>query len=313
MDTITIRRPDDFHYHFRQGGLLTNFIHFVTPVFGRVLAMPNTKHHITGQPIWTADEAMAYREEIWRAAKAAPGGPNNEFRPLMTIQASEFASPERVREAIRADVVAVKFYPLGMTTNSEFGVHDYTKTYEVLEEMENVGMLALYHGESPDLEVDVLDRECRFLDILGDILRRFPGLKVVLEHITTKEAVEFVRAHPRNLAATITAHHLVITLNDVIGYGLEPDNFCKPVAKTAADRKALIAAATSGDSRYLFGSDSALHPKGAKYCAHGCAGCFTAPVAMPLLAEVFEKAGQLPRFEDFVSRFGAEWYGLPFP
>ena len=300
MDTITIRMPDDFHVHFREGELLRRLAYLVAQQFGRAIAMPNTLN----PPIRTVDDAIPYRDEILMHS-------GNGFQPLMTLKLYPDTTPEVVRGAHAAGVVAVKYYPEGVTTNAEDGVSvgRLSELYPAFEAMQDIGMLLLLHGEMPG--VFCLDREAAFLEVLRRLCSDFPGLKIVLDHITTAGAVEAVYTLPATVAATITLHHLELTLDDVIGDKIMPHNFCKPVVKRPQDREALCYAVTSGNPKFFFGSDSAPHPICAKECAEGCAGVFTAPVAMPRLMEFFETLGCLTKLDPFVSQFGAEFYGLP--
>lgn len=309
MQTLTIRRPDDFHAHFRTGEMLTAVLPLTAAHFARAIAMPNLK-----DPVLTAADAARYEEEIMLnlMMTTGPDAPRiKEFKPLMTIQITESTTPEMIREARAIGVLAGKVYPRGRTTNSDNGVLDYKKLAPVYQAMSDCGMRLLLHGESPDPESEVLDREHDFLETLEWISANFPNLMIVLEHVTTKAAVECVMALPYNVAATITVHHLLITLDDVIGDKLQPHLFCKPVAKRREDQKALIAAATSGNPKFFLGTDSAPHPRSDKECSACSAGVFSAPVALAALAEVFDIADALDKLEDFVSRFGAEHYNLP--
>jgi len=294
-----IRKPDDFHCHLRDGNMLECVIGFTARQFKRAVVMPNLK-----PPILTARDAAKYRAAII-------GYRPNGFEPLMTIQITDCTTPAMVHEAADSGVVAGKVYPFGVTTNSQNGVSDFSRLRPIWQEMENLGMLVLFHGEDPSPEAVCLHREKLFLPTLFGIASGFPGLKIVLEHITTRDAVEFVARLPENVAATITAHHLLLTIDDVIGELIQPHNFCKPIAKLPDDRKALLEAATSGNPKFFFGSDSAPHFIENKECGQGCAGVFSAPVALPLLAQIFEQQGMLEKLEDFVSVFGARFYGLP--
>jgi dihydroorotase len=295
--------PDDLHLHLRDGDVLRAVLPYTAQQFRRALIMPNTT-----SPILNERDVMNYRDQI---ALAAYGSGHPEFEPLMSIQITEHTTPETIRWALVAGAVAGKVYPRGMTTNSENGVLDYRAIYPALTAMEECGMLALFHGESPNPKVFCLDREAKFLKILKRIATKFPRLKIVMEHVTTAKAVECVEALPANVAATITVHHLFLTLDDVIGGKLQPHHFCKPVAKKPADRIALLIAATSGNPKFFLGTDSAPHPRSAKECASGCAGTFTAPVAVPLLAQLFEQQRVLGKLKNFCSGFGADFYNLP--
>lgn len=302
MQELTIIRPDDFHVHLRDiHYALKDVLPFTARVFGRALAMPNLM-----KPILTAEDATFYREAIVRLAKQNGYG---HFTPLMTIQIVDATTPETVRAAHEAGVTAGKLYPAGVTTNSANGVQHLDALAPVFKEMERLGMVLCLHGETPG--AFSLDREERFLETLSGLVRSFPRLRMVLEHLSTAAAVRAVRSLPDTVGATITAHHLTLTLDDVIGDKLRPDHFCKPVPKRPEDRDALLEAAMSDDPKFFFGSDSAPHSHYSKYCAEGCAGVFSAPVALSLLAEVFERHGALARLENFVSMHGACFYGLP--
>lgn len=297
MDTITIRRPDDMHVHLREGHMLSRVLFFTEIAFARALVMPNLS-----KPILTAADAIDYRNTIMEAR-------SRKFEPLMTIKLVASTTPEIVRGAKEAGVIAGKFYPEGVTTNSEDGVRDVESLYPVFEAMEECGMVLCLHGELPG--AFCLDREGLFLPSLERIAEDFPGLKIVLEHVTTSEAVTAVALLPNNVAATITVHHLVLTLDDVVGGFLQPHHFCKPIAKRHLDRERLLAIATSGNPKFFLGTDSAPHAVGKKECASGCAGVFSAPVALEVLCEVFEKQDALDKLEAFTSEFGAKFYGLP--
>lgn len=302
MQELTITRPDDFHLHLRQDGDLDCLVSITSRVFARALAMPNLR-----PPVLTAADAQSYRHQILRSAVRYG---DRRFEPLMTIQLVDATTPEIVAEASEAGVVAGKLYPAGVTTNSRNGVADIETLYPVFAEMEARGMVACVHGEMPG--VYCLDREKAYLTPLIRLAKAFPKLKIVLEHVSTEVGVRTVKELlPETVAATITAHHLLLTLDDVVGDGLQPHHFCKPLPKRPEDRAALIEAATGGSPKFFFGSDSAPHVKGAKERADGCAGVFSAPVALPTLAEVFEGRDALHRLEAFVSMHGADFYGLP--
>lgn len=298
-EVIAIERPFDGHLHLRNDPILLRILPYTAGVFSWALVMPNTK-----PPILTAEDASRYRAEIIKNR----GGYLN-FLPLMSIQITPATTPEIIRRAREDGVVAGKLYPEGVTTGSENGVRDFNALDGVFAEMEKAGMVLSLHGEMPG--VFCLDREVKFLEALSVITNRFPRLKVVLEHITTKAAVEFIKNAPSLVAATITVHHLYLTLDNVIGGLLNPHDFCKPIAKRPEDRDALIEAATSGIDKFFFGSDSTPHPRIYKECSEGRAGVFTAPAALPLLAEIFEKQNALGLLESFTSRYGAKFYGLP--
>jgi dihydroorotase len=298
---IKINRPFDLHVHLRDGKMLERMVKHTSAHFGHALVMPNTT-----KPILTAEDAQEYKREICRIA-ALENLPH--FTPLMTIKLVASTTPEIVRQASKAGVIAGKLYPEGVTTNSADGVSNFESLYPVFEAMQECDMVLCLHGEVPG--VFVLDREAAFLKTLIDISRAFPNLRIVLEHVTTEEAVETVRLLPYNVSATITVHHLFTTLDDVIGGMLRPHLFCKPVAKTEGDRKALIGAAIGDSMRFFLGTDSAPHLVGKKECSSGCAGVFTAPVAMACLAEIFEQYGALERLQGFTSTFGRVFYRLP--
>ncbi|MGV6850125.1 MAG: dihydroorotase [Marinibacterium sp.] len=301
-DTLTLPRPDDWHLHLRDGDMLR----VVAPVsarhFARAIIMPNLV-----PPVVTGAQAAAYRGRI---LKALPEGA--DFTPLMTLYLTESTDPEDVAQAADAGLIhAVKLYPAGATTNSDSGVRDFDKVRGVLERMADIGLPLCVHGEVTDPDIDIFDREAVFIDrVLDPIRRATPGLRVVMEHVTTADAVDYVRAASKDLAATITAHHLVINRNHILAGGIRPHYYCLPVAKREIHRTALVAAAISGDARFFLGTDSAPHPDGAKEAACGCAGCFTAPNAVAIVAEVFDREGALDRLDGFLSRHGPAFYGL---
>jgi dihydroorotase len=295
-----MRMGDDFHLHLRSGDMLRAVLPHTALQFKRAIIMPNTV-----PPVLNDKDVQAYRKGILFASTGF------EFEPLMTIQIIEGTKPETIFKAKEAGAIAGKVYPRGMTTNAENGVYNYRAIYPALGAMQECKMLALFHGESPDPDVFCLDRETAFLATLEAIAKTFPRLKIVLEHVTTVGAVTCVHGLPDTVAATITVHHLFLTLNDVIGDKLMPHHFCKPVAKRKEDRAALLVTAMGGNPKFFLGSDSAPHLKGAKECASGCAGVFTAPVAMPLLLQLFEEYETTDKLEDFCSGFGADFYGLP--
>jgi len=275
--------------------------------FKRALVMPNTRP----KPILTAEDAMRYKEQIFKVLK----NKNRTFEPLMTIQITDSTTPEIIRKAKEAGVIAGKVYPAGVTTNSDNGITDFcsSKFNAVLREMQECGMVLCLHGEAPDAlsgSIPSLKREAVFIKYIAkEMIKRFPRLKIVIEHITTRKAIEFVRKAPWNIAATITVHHLLLTIDDVIGERLQPHHFCKPIAKTSADRFALRRVAMSGYPKFFLGTDSAPHSKINK--EHGAAGIFSAPVALSLLARLFEEYGRLDQLEKFASINGAQFYGLP--
>lgn len=298
MESFTIREPDDFHVHLRDGPMLGAVAPYTARQFRRALVMPNLT-----PPVLTGADADAYRGRI-----QAQLGENN-FKPLMAIKIVDSTTPKMVYEARKLGVIAGKLYPEGVTTNSEDGVRSFEGLYAVFRAMADCGMVLCLHGESPG--VFVLDREEHFIEhCLLPLLKTVSNLKVVLEHATTARAVELV-PNFGNLAVTITAHHLFLTLDDVIGGMLEPHHFCKPVAKRAADRAALVHAATSGRPRIFLGTDSAPHDISKKECRSGCAGVFTAFSALELVTQVFDERHALSHLENFTSRWGAEFYDLP--
>ncbi|TSE33950.1 dihydroorotase [Tepidimonas taiwanensis] len=305
MDTaaeLTLTRPDDWHVHLRDGAALATTVPHTAAQFARAIVMPNLK-----PPVTTAAQAVAYRQRILAALPAGMA-----FEPLMTLYLTDNLPPEEIRRAREAGVVAVKLYPAGATTNSDAGVTDIRKTYRTLEAMQREGVLLLVHGEVTDGEIDIFDREAVFIERVLEPLRRdFSELRIVLEHITTKEAAQYVAAAPRHLAATITAHHLLYNRNAIFTGGIRPHYYCLPVLKREEHRRALVAAATSGDPRFFLGTDTAPHPARLKEHATGCAGCYTAPAALELYAEAFEAAGALDRLEAFASFHGPDFYGLP--
>ncbi len=302
-ETLTLRRPDDWHLHLRDGAMLAAVLPESARHFARAIVMPNLV-----PPVTTAAQAAAYRRRI---LDALPEG--MAFEPLMTLYLTEDTDPEDVAAAAREGLVrAVKLYPAGATTNSASGVRDFARIRPVLERMAETGLPLCVHGEVTDEEVDIFDREAVFLTRVLDPLRRAtPGLRVVLEHVTTAEGVDYVRDGGKDIAATITAHHLVINRNHILAGGIRPHYYCLPVAKRETHRAALVKAATSGHPRFFLGTDSAPHTDAAKLAPCGCAGCFTAPNALPILAEVFERAGALDRLEAFVSLNGPAFYRLP--
>jgi len=299
---ITITRPDDWHLHVRDGEALRTVVPHTAAQFGRAIIMPNLR-----PPVTTAAQAMAYRERI-RAA--VPAG--LQFQPLMTLYLTDNLPPEEIVRAKQAGVVAVKLYPAGATTNSDAGVTQLRRTYQTLEAMQREGLPLLVHGEVTDPSVDVFDREAVFLETQLIPLRRdFPELKIVLEHITTREAAHYVRDADRFVAATITAHHLLFNRNAIFTGGIRPHYYCLPVLKREAHRLAVVEAATGGSPKFFLGTDSAPHPAHLKEHASGCAGCYTAHAALELYAEAFDSAEALDRLEGFASFHGADFYGLP--
>jgi len=300
--TLTLRRPDDWHVHLRDGPLLQAVAPATARQFARAIVMPNLN-----PPITTVAAAAAYRQRIRAAVPDGLG-----FTPLMTAYLTDSIDPAELEQGHEAVFTACKLYPANATTNSAAGVSDLSKLSRVFETLERIGMPLLIHGEVTDGEIDIFDREAVFIERhLEPLLGRHPGLKVVLEHITTAEAADFVRAAGPQLAATITPHHLHINRNAMFRGGLRPDFYCLPVAKRERHRLALVAAATSGDPKFFLGTDSAPHPRYAKEAACGCAGIYNAPFAIESYAMVFEAEGQLERLEAFASEYGPRFYGLP--
>ncbi len=301
-DTLTITRPDDWHIHFRDGAAMQSVLPDTARVFGRAIAMPNLK-----PPVLTVADAAAYRERLLAAARGTA------FEPLMTLYLTDNTQPEEIRRARQCGFVhAVKYYPAGATTNSDSGVTDLTKTYKTIAAMEEVGMPLLLHGEVVDADVDVFDREGVFIERhLIPLLREFPKLKIVLEHITTRQAAEFVASAPANVGATLTVHHLLYNRNAMFKGGIRPHMYCLPILKREQHRQALVATAISGNPKFFLGTDSAPHAIGAKESSCGCAGIYTAHAAIELYAEAFEDAGALDKLEAFASFYGADFYGLP--
>ena len=302
-DKLTLRRPDDWHVHLRDGAMLAAVLPFTARQFARAIVMPNLV-----PPVTDAAAAAAYRDRIRKALLH-----DAKFTPLMTCYLTDRTSADEVERGHRAGVfAAVKLYPAHATTNSAQGVTDIARTYPVLERMARLGMPLLVHGEVTDPDVDVFDREAVFIDrVLAPLMKRIPGLKIVLEHITTKEAADFVAAAGPDLAATVTAHHLIINRNALFAGGIRPHMYCLPVAKREPHRLALRRAAVSGDAKFFLGTDTAPHPAKEKESACGCAGIFTAPAALALYAQVFAEENALDRFEAFASLNGPRFYGLP--
>lgn len=300
---LKLARPFDAHVHLRDGAALETVVPHVARDFGRALVMPNLR-----PPVTTVEQALAYRARI-----LAHQSPDQGCDWLMSLYLTDNTRPEEiVRAAAAESVVALKLYPAGATTNSDHGITDYARIDETLAAMDEHGLLLLVHGEVTRPDVDVFDREARFLDdVLARILVRHPGLKVVLEHVTTSEGVNFVEQGGDRVAGTLTAHHLLYNRNDLLVGGIHPHLYCLPVLKRERHREALLAAATGGSGRFFLGTDSAPHSRESKECAEGCAGCYSSPVALALYAEAFERAGALDRLEGFASHFGADFYGLP--
>jgi dihydroorotase len=300
--TLTLTRPDDWHLHLRDGAAMRSVVPHSARQFGRAIVMPNLK-----PPVTTAAQAIAYRDRI-RAA--VPEG--LRFEPLMTLYLTDTLAPAEIGRAKDAGVVAVKLYPAGATTNSDAGVTDLRRTHAALEAMQVHGLVLLVHGEVTDLDIDVFDREAVFIDrVLRPLRSDFPGLKIVLEHLTTREGVQYVSESDSRTAATITAHHLLYNRNALFVGGLRPHHYCLPVLKRETHRRALVAAATSGSPKFFLGTDSAPHAATLKEHALGCAGCYTALSALELYAEAFDAAGAIDKLEGFASFHGADFYGLP--
>ncbi|MEM9623459.1 MAG: dihydroorotase [Pseudomonadota bacterium] len=303
MDSITVTKPDDWHLHVRDGEALSCVLHYTARQFGRAIIMPNLD-----PPVTTTDQAVAYHQRILAALS-----PDIEFAPLMTLYLTDATPPAEIERAkASGQVFGVKLYPAGATTNSQSGVTDIEHCFATLDKMQEVGMPLLLHGEVTHDHIDIFDREAVFIDeVLTGVVERFPELKIVFEHITTADAVDFVMGAPAHIGATITAHHLLLNRNDMLVGGIRPHNYCLPVLKRERHRQALVAAATSGNPKFFLGTDSAPHSRSAKEQACGCAGSFTAPAALELYVEVFDRAGQLDRLEGFASHFGPDFYGLP--
>ena len=302
-DTLTLRRPDDWHLHLRDGAMMAAVLPETARHFGRAIIMPNLI-----PPVVTAADALAYRERI---LAALPEG--MAFQPLMTLYLTETTDPADVAAAQASGLVtAVKLYPAGATTNSDSGVRDFARVRPVLEKMAETGLPLCVHGEVTDADIDIFDREAVFIDRVLDPLRRAtPGLRVVMEHITTKNGVDYVASQGSDIGGTITTHHLVINRNHILVGGIKPHYYCLPVAKREEHRLALRTAATSGDAHFFLGTDSAPHTDALKEHACGCAGCFTATNTMSVLAEIFEQDAALDRLEAFTSLNGPAFYGLP--
>jgi len=303
MQQLTFTRPDDWHLHVRDGVAMHSVITVTARVFSRAIIMPNLK-----PPITTVTQALAYREAI---LAALPSG--SSFKPLMTLYLTDQTSVEELIELKNTpEVVAIKYYPAGATTNSDSGVTDLRKVWHLLEKIEELQIPLLIHGEVTASSVDIFDRESYFIEyVLDPVLQSFPNLRVVLEHITTRQAVEYVVAGSDNLAATITAHHLLLNRNALFTGGIRPHHYCLPVLKREIHRLALLDAATSGNPKFFLGTDSAPHAQTAKESSCGCAGIYTAPAAIELYAEVFDQADALDKLEGFASFYGADFYQLP--
>ena len=302
MNEITLIRPDDWHAHFRDGAVLADVVPATAARFARAVTMPNLS-----PPVTTTAQALAYRERVLAAVP-----PGASFEPLMTLYLTDETSAEEIRRAAASGkVLGVKLYPAGATTNSAHGVTDIERCAAALGAMQECGLALMVHGEVTGEEVDVFDRERVFIErTLARLVDRFPGLKVVLEHVTTADGVGFVRAARDGVAATITAHHLLLNRNALFAGGLRPHHYCLPVLKRERHRAALVDAATGGEARFFLGTDSAPHPRHAKESACGCAGLYTAHAGIELYAEVFDRAGALGALEGFASRNGPAFYGL---
>ncbi len=302
-DTLTLRRPDDWHIHFRDGAHLAAVLPFTARQFGRALAMPNLK-----PPMTTTAALAAYRD---RLLTAVPAG--RAFEPMMTLYLTDQTTPEEIRRAHDSGfVVGAKLYPAGATTHSDAGVTSIDAVWPALEALAEHGLVLQVHGEVTDPEVDVFDREQAFIDrVLSRVVARVPGLKVVFEHVTTRGAVDFVRGARAGVAATITPQHLLLNRNALFEGGLRPHHYCLPVLKRERDRESLVEAATGDDPRFFLGTDSAPHARHAKESSCGCAGVFSAHAAIELYAEAFDRAGRLDRLEAFASERGADFYGRP--
>ena len=302
MQKLTITRPDDWHLHVRDGEALKTVVPHTAAQFARAIIMPNLR-----PPITTAAQAVAYRKRI---LAAVPAG--TSFEPLMTLYLTDNLPPDEIVRAREAGVVAVKLYPAGATTNSDAGVTDLCKTYPTLEAMQRSGMALLVHGEVTAPDIDLFDREAVFIEQQLIPLRRdFPELKIVFEHITTREAAQYVHAADRFTGATITAHHLLYNRNAIFNGGIRPHYYCLPVLKRESHRVALVEAATCGSSKFFLGTDSAPHPAHLKEHATGCAGCYTAHAAIELYAQAFDAVGAMDMLEGFASFHGPAFYGLP--
>jgi dihydroorotase len=303
MDRITLTRPDDWHLHLRDGAMLGAVLADSARRFARAIVMPNLKPAVR-----TTQQALGYRERI---LAALPDGAR--FEPLMTLYLTDDTPPEEIiRARVSGHVHGVKLYPAGATTHSDEGVSRISRCFHTLEKMQELGMPLLVHGEATDPEIDVFDREKAFIEeVLSPLVARFPDLKIVLEHITTRDAVQYVEVTGPNIAATVTAHHLLMNRNALFMGGIRPHHYCLPVLKREEHREALVEAATSGNPKFFLGTDSAPHARAAKEAACGCAGIYTAHAGIELYAIAFEEANALDQLEGFASRFGPQFYGLP--
>ncbi len=302
MRSITIIKPDDWHLHLRDQTLMESVVNHTAKYFQRALVMPNLK-----VPIINIDQAIAYKKRILNSLE-----PDNSFQPLMTLYLTAETKPELIKKAKECeDLAAIKMYPAGATTHSSHGIREIRQADVVFEMMQKVDMPLSIHGEVVDDNVDIFDREKVFIDrILLPLTKRYPSLRIVLEHLTTREAVDFIRESPAHIAGTITVHHLLLNRNDLLVGGIKPHHYCLPIVKTEEDRLCLLEAATSGNSKFFLGTDSAPHLQTDKEDNSGNAGIYSAPVAMPLCIELFAKADRLDRIEGFCSVFGADFYGL---
>lgn len=303
MTQLTLLRPDDWHLHLRDGAQLANLVPFTARQFARAVVMPNLR-----PPVTTVAQAQAYRDRILKAVPASCG-----FEPLMTLYLTDTTSPQEILAARASGfIVGAKLYPAGATTHSDAGVTAIEKIFPALAAMERCGLVFQVHGEVTDQDIDIFDREAVFIDrILSRIVERFPQLRVVFEHVTTREAVQFVKSARLGVGATITPQHLLLNRNAIFQGGIRPHHYCLPVLKRERDRRALVEAATGDDARFFLGTDSAPHARHTKENACGCAGVFSAHAAIELYAEAFELAGRLDRLQAFASERGADFYGLP--
>lgn len=303
MQSITITRPDDWHLHVRDNEYLKDVVPHTASTFSRAIIMPNLK-----PPVTTVEQALSYRERILAAVPE-----NSVFNPLMVLYLTNNTTADEITRAHNdANIYAVKYYPAGATTNSDAGVSDIKNCYDVLTKMEELGLPLLVHGEVTDPEIDVFDREHVFIEkVLLPVTKKFPQLKIVLEHITTKQAAEFVSESGNNIAATITAHHLLFNRNMMFKGGMNPHYYCLPILKRDTHRQALISAATSGNKKFFLGTDSAPHAQENKETSCGCAGIYSAHAAIELYAEAFDNANALNKLEGFASFHGSDFYGLP--
>ena len=303
MDSLALTRPDDWHLHLRDGEMLARTVPDAAACFQRAVVMPNLS-----PPITTAQQMSAYRKRICAAAKATG---NDDFEPLMTLYLTDDTPSKEIARVQAAGGIAAKWYPADVTTGAAAGVAHPENLSPVLEAMQETGLVLSVHGEAGDAQADIFDREKIFIErYLAPVTKEFPALKIVLEHISTREAADFVRSAPDTVAATITAHHLLYNRNHLLADGLRPHYYCKPVLKREEHRQALLAAATGGSPKFFLGTDSAPHIRGEKEAPCGCAGCYTSPVALALYAEAFAQCKALERLEGFASWYGADFYGL---